>query len=136
MKKYQIFEDRAGLKIVAFGKTREEVFINMVLAIQDFLKTIPYNLTEPPKERNIKIKSLDIKSLIVDFLNELIFFIDTEKEFYTNIKLEKLTDTEIEIILTNFNFDSKQKDIKAAKYDDVEFLETSRGWQATVLFDI
>jgi len=136
MKKYQILKHRADLKIIAFGKTKEEVFINMVLAIQNFLKTSPSNLTELEKERNVKIKSLDLESLIVDFLNEIIFFIDAEKEFYTDFKFRKLTDTELEIVLTNFNFDSKQGNIKAATYNDVEFLKVGSGWQTTVLFDI
>jgi len=136
MKKYQILENRADFKIIAFGKTKEDIFINMILAMQDFLKTSPSNLTEQTKERNVKIKSIDLESLLVDFLNEIIFFINTEKEFYTNFKFKKLTDTKIEAVLTNFNFDSQKRHIKAAKYEDVEFLETSGKWQATVLFDI
>lgn len=65
MEKYKIIEHRADLKIKVFGKTKEELFENAVLAMNDYLQ--PEIKNSKIIKRKILIKSFDIKTLIVDF---------------------------------------------------------------------
>lgn len=135
MKSYRILEHRADLKIEAFGKSKEELFINMVLAMQDFLKIEPGELTEPINKK-IAIKSIDKESLLIDFLNEINFFIETEQEFYTGFEFKKLLEEELMVDLIGFKFKSIAKGIKAATYHDTQIFQKDEIWHGIVLFDI
>jgi SHS2 domain-containing protein len=136
MKSFRILEHKADLKIEAFGKTKQELFINMVLAMQDFLKIEPEEDLANPISRKIIIKSIDSEGLLIDFLNEINFYIEAEQEFYTNFEFKKLDEQELEIDLTGFKIKSIGKDIKAATYHDTKIFQEKDIWKAVVLFDI
>jgi len=134
MKNYEILEHKADLKIRASGKTREELFLNMMLGMEESMKP------ETGKEkitRKIKIKSLDTPSLLVDFLSEVLYLIQINKEIYKDIKFQKLTDTEAEGELTGFKTERFGEDIKAVTHHDLDIHQNqNKTWEATVLFDI
>jgi SHS2 domain-containing protein len=135
-KNYQILEHRADLKIRAFGKTKEEVFVNMLLAMEDYLQIELDPLSET-LSRRVEIHSLDLETLLVDFLNEVNFYIETEKEFYGGMEFKKLTNTELKGELKGWKIKKIGRNIKAATYHSTEFSQLGDGtWQATVLFDI
>ena len=67
--KYEILDHKADLKIRAFGKTKEELFLNMLLGMTESQK--PEIKGEEKIIRQIKVKSLDSLALLVDFLSEV-----------------------------------------------------------------
>jgi len=70
--KYKILEHPADIKVQAFGKTKEELFVNAIRGMTEVLKS----KVQSPKSkvtRRIKIKSLDLNSLLVDFLSEVLY---------------------------------------------------------------
>ena len=136
MKSFRILEHRADLKIEANGKSEEEVFINMALAMQDFLKIEPEEDLTKPINKKISIKSIDKESLLIDFLNEINFYIEAEKIFFTNFEFEKLLENELSADLKGFNYKSIAKNIKAATYNDTKIFQENENWKAIVLFDI
>jgi SHS2 domain-containing protein len=136
MKSFRILEHRADLKIEANGKSEEEVFINMALAMQDFLKIEPEEDLTKPINKKISIKSIDKESLLIDFLNEINFYIEAEKIFFTNFEFEKLLENELSADLKGFNYKSIAKNIKAATYHDTKIFQENENWKAIVLFDI
>lgn len=136
MKRYEILPHRADLKIRAFGRTKEELFQNMFLAMQESTKSEARRPGEKT-ERNIKIKSLDLPSLLVDFLSEILYLNQTNKEIYNNIKFEKITDTELEAELLGQKVERFGEDIKAVTHHDLDLRQKEgKGWEATTLFDI
>jgi SHS2 domain-containing protein len=135
MKKYEILEHKADLKLRTFGKTKKELFSNMLLAMTDALqaKTKDQKL----KTKNIKVKSSDLSSLLVDFLSEALYLIQVDKVLYNKVKFRDFTDTEIEAELTGQKVESFGEEIKAVTYHNLDIHQEKDGtWQATVLFDI
>lgn len=134
MKKFEILEHRADLKIKAFGKTKEEFFLNMLLGMTKSQKA---KKLERKIKRIIKIKSLDLPALLVDFLSEVLYLSQTNKEAYNNLKFTKFRDTEIEGKLIGQKVERFGEDIKAATFHDLGVHQKKDGtWEATVLFDI
>ncbi len=134
MKKYQILEHKADLKIRAFGKTKEELFSNMLLAMTESQKA-----TILPQEvrRDFKIKSSDLPSLLVDFLSEGLYLSQVNKEVYKEVRFKEFTDNEIKGELIGQKVESFGEDIKAVTYHDLDLHQEKDGiWEATVLFDI
>ena len=88
-------------------------------------------------KREIKIKSLDLGALLVDFLSEVLYLSQVNKEVYTDIKFQKITDTKLEGELVGQKFERIGSDIKAVTYHSLDIHQKKdRTWEATVLFDI
>jgi SHS2 domain-containing protein len=133
-RKYEILEHLADLKIRAFGKTKEELFLNMMKGMMESVK--PEGLTKGEK-REIKISSSNLEALLVDFLSEVLYLSQTNKEIYKDIKFKKMTDTELEGELFGQKVERFGEDIKAVTYHGLEIHQKEDStWEATVLFDI
>jgi len=135
MKKYEILEHRADLKIRVFGKTKKELFKNALLGMTNSL--LGEIKSEKLNPRFIKIKALDLNSLLVDFLNEVLYLIQINKEIYQKIKFKKFSDTEIQAELLGQKIKRFNLEIKAATYHNLNITQLKNGlWQTTILFDI
>jgi SHS2 domain-containing protein len=134
MKPYEILEHPADLKIRAFGKTKEELFLNTLKGMAENLKP---EMNEIIAKRKIKISSPDLGALLIDFLNEVLYLIQANKEVYTDINFKKLNNTELEGELIGRETKRFGEDIKAVTYHDLDIHQEKDGhWEATVLFDI
>jgi len=135
-KKYKILEHKADLKIKVFGKTKEELFENAVIGMQ---RAANYTPTKQPttKQLKIKIKSVDLLSLLVDFLSEVLYLIETEKLVFEKVEFEKFTEKEIEANLIGKPLKRMGVHIKGVTYHDLDIGQKKDGtWRATILFDI
>ena len=135
MKKYEILEHKADLKIRAFGKEKSELFSNALLGMSESMKSEIKGKEKTKHE--IKIKSLDLPTLLVDFLSEVLYLSQTNKEVYFDIKFKKLTNTELEGKIIGQKVERFGEDIKAVTYHDLAIHQKKDGiWEATILFDI
>ena len=133
--KYEILEHKADLKIRAFGKTKEELFLNMLLGMTNGLR--PKIKSQKSKVKTVRIRSLDLEALLVDFLSEVLYLIQVNREIYNDIKFKKFTNTEIEGKLLGQKAERFGEDIKAVTYHGLEIRQRKDGTrEATVLFDI
>jgi SHS2 domain-containing protein len=136
MKKYQILEHKADLKIKVFGKTKEELFENAMIGM---LKAAKYESTKQltTKQLTTKIKSMDLPSLLVDFLSEVLYLVETKKLVFEKVEFKKFTENEIEAILIGKPLKRMGVHIKGVTYHDLDIHQKKdKTWQATILFDI
>lgn len=134
MDKFEILEHKADLKIRAFGKTKEELFLNMLLGMNAGLQP---ELKAQSAKRKIKINSLDLPTLLVDFLSEVLYQIQINKEIYNDVKFSKFSDVEIEGELIGQKVERFGEDIKAVTYHNLEVKQKEDGsLEAIVLFDV
>jgi len=134
MKKYKILEHKADLKIRAFGKDKKELFLNILKGMTESQKA---EKLKTKVKRQIKIKSLDLLALLVDFLSEALYLSQVNKEVYFDVNFKKFSDTEIKGELIGQKVKRFGEDIKAVTYHSLEIKRTKKGiWEGTVLFDI
>ena len=134
MKKFEILEHKADLKIKAFGGTREELFLNMLAGMEDSLRPEGMGGIDA---QEIKISSLDSETLLVDFLSQVLYLNHINQAVYTDIKFQKLINNELEGELIGRKVESFGEEIKAVTYHDLKVAQKdSDKWEATVLFDI
>jgi SHS2 domain-containing protein len=145
MKNYEILEHTADLKIKVFGRTKEELFLNAVLALVDCLKPATKSLWQKiyhrrffaTAKRKLKISSSDLETLLVDFLSEVLYLIQTNKEVYDEVKFDKLLDNELEAELSGKKAESFGEDIKGVTYHSLKIEQKpDKTWEAIILFDI
>lgn len=135
MKKYEILEHTADLKIRAFGKTKKELFGHILLAMAESMKAEPYRPKEEVK-REIRTKSLDLSALLVDFLSEVLYLTQVNKEVYNDIKFKKFSDLGLEGELLGQKVERFGEDIKGVTYHGLKIEKENDHWIAEVLFDI
>jgi len=87
--KYEFLDHTADAKIRSYGQNIEEAFVNAGLAVFSILK----NPDEVKSiiNKDINVESKEYSSLLYDFLEELLFLLDTE-----GFLLSKIIDLKIE----------------------------------------
>jgi SHS2 domain-containing protein len=136
MRQFEILEHKADLRIKVFGKTKEELFLQAVLAMEECMR---YEIKKPKEKtiRGVEIKSIDLNSLLVDFLSEVLYLIQVNREIYERIKFEKLSDSEIKAELFGKKIERFGLDIKAVTYHKLNILQKKDGFFETeIIFDI
>ena len=135
-KNYKILAHPADVKVQAFGKTKEELFLNAMRGMKAVLRPKIKDKKEKIKNK-LKVSSIDLNSLLVDFLSEVLYLSQVNKEVYSNIKFDKFEDKELGGELTGNKIESFGEDIKAVTYHGLEIKKNKKGlYEATVLFDI
>lgn len=133
--KYEILEHKADLKIRVFGKTKEELFLNTLLSMTEGQK--PEIKGKEKIKREIEIKSIDLQTLLVDFLSEALYLSQVNKEIYFDINFEKFSDAKLKGKLIGQKVERFGEDIKAVTHHDLDIGQKKDGtWEATILFDI
>jgi len=135
MKEFEILEHTADLKIRVFGKTKEELFENAMVGMFEAAKYEKEIKSQKSKVK-IKIKSIDLSSLLVDFLSEVLYLTETKKLVFEKVEFRKFTENEIEANLFGKPLKRMGVHIKGVTYHDLDIHQEKGKWQATILFDV
>jgi SHS2 domain-containing protein len=134
VKKYEILEHKADLKIRAFGKDKKELFENTMIGM---FKSAKYEEENGEIKREIKVFSQDLPSLLVDFLSEVLYLSEVNHQVYHRIQFKEFSDKKIKGVLIGKPLKRIGVEIKGVTHHDLQvYQKKDKTWQATVLFDI
>jgi len=134
MKGFETLEHPADLKIRAFGKNKKELFLNTMVGMYTGAR---YESEGREIKREIQISSLDSSALLVDFLSELLYLTETNKEVYHRIQFQKFNNQDLQGTLIGKKLQKIGVLIKGATYHQLQIHQREDGiWEATILFDI
>ncbi len=93
---------------------------------------------EPASEKlkSIRLRADDPESLLVLWLNELVYLLDRERLALREIRIDRLTDNELQASGREAGIRSVGKYIKAATYSGLRITQQGGVWQATVVLDV
>ncbi|MGM0568255.1 MAG: archease [Elusimicrobiota bacterium] len=134
-KKFRELEHTADAGIEGTGKSINRVFENTALGMLELSGARPAYCRE---EKEIKITSPDIESLLVDFLNEIIFMINFQSWAPREIKCD-ISEKKLKAKLKGASLSSKEMpaaEIKAATYHNLKISKKGRNYKAEVFFDL
>lgn len=89
-----------------------------------------------PIRKHLALKAFDRESLLVAFLGELAYWAETGREIFLNFEFERITDRRLSVLAEGIRVPALKTVIKAVTYHDLEIMETERGLEATVVFDV
>ncbi|MFZ3137720.1 MAG: archease [Thermodesulfovibrionales bacterium] len=154
MEKFKILDISGDVGLTAFGKSKNEVFINAAIGMYSLIT----NLTsiKEKKTMSVSVESHSLDGLLVSWLNELIFHFDAYgfigkkviiTEFTPSLSLSprgggiggeeafKLTAS-----ISGEEFDAGRHEgkllIKAATYHKLRIEKMNDSWEIDVIFDI
>lgn len=153
---YKILDHPSELRLRIYGKTIEELFSNAALAMSDILK---HNAKLPARKaslsdaggRNnyandankkveiIKIESIDINSLLVDFLSEVLARSQINKSVYHVVSIKYYAGKETARLaaeIVGYPVTRFDEDIKAVTYENLDIKQINNIWQTDLVLDI
>ena len=135
---FEILEHPADIGLRVFGRTLMDLFVNaghglvaIALEPQDAGSAERIVLTARGPDR---------ESLLVNWLSEILFFMDAEGWVFREFRVQKLGDNAIEGEGLGERRDPalypRTVAVKAVTYHQLSVRETGEGWEAVVYFDI
>lgn len=119
MVKYEYLEHTADAKFRAYGKNFEEAISNAVTAMFGMLTDI--EKVNPKVKKKIKIRAENMKALVYEFLDELLYQLDTEGIIFTHLENVKFSENKIEATAVGDYFKNYDVsgNIKSMTYSDM-----------------
>ena len=137
-KKYEVEQNDDNVVIKAFGSSPKELFSNVVSALASFQKPAPRLAVIKTKSKiPLFIESMDLNTMLVDFLEEIIYMNETEQEVYHDIKFTTFDDNKIEARLMGLKVDQFDNHIKGVNFEKCNVKQVSpKKWEAEVVLDL
>jgi len=89
----------------------------------------------PRQRRRLQLDCGDLEQLMVEFLDELLYLGESEELGVDRFKLS-VKDNRLQASVEGVPILSRAKEIKAVTYHRLEIVETDRGLETSVIFDV
>ena len=136
-KEFEIVNHTADVGIIAYGADMNEAFANAAKALFSLITEL--DDVEEVMHRDIELTAPDQESLLVEWLNELIYLFDAENIIFKRFDVTRLSQTQLKARSYGHKVDSSKHKlkmgVKAATYHMLK-IEKSNGSKVQVLFDI
>ena len=135
---FELLEHPSDIGVLARGATRDEALV----AVSKGLVSILVDPADfrPIEERYFKATGPDEAAQVVNWLNEILFFFDTEGMVFVEFAIDSWTNNEIIGLARGERLDIDRHefrtDVKAATYHQFESHETPTGWEIRVFVDV
>jgi len=136
---YRELEDvTADVGIRAWGSTLTEAILFTSEGLFSFISNL--GTLTGSDSRTISIKAPDLDSLLINFLNEIIFLEETESFLPKAVESLVLEDQALTAVVKGDIYDPSKHDtnihVKAATYHGLVIKEGPDGWEVEVIFDV
>ena len=136
-KDFEITDHTADVGIIAYGANVNQAFANAAKALFSLITEL--DDVEETLHQDIELTAPDEESLLVEWLNELIYLFDTENIVFKRFDVTKLNNTQLKARSYGEKVDSSKHrlktGVKAATYHMLK-VDKGDGCRVQVLFDI
>ncbi|MDI6810982.1 MAG: archease [archaeon] len=136
--RYKYIEHPSDVGFEAYGDTLEELFAHAAIAVFSFMTDVEG--IEEEEEREVAIKSEDLYSLMFDWLDEMLFFFESDSLVMKTFDIKvNASDFSLTGKCRGGKFDPSKHEsgiiIKAVTYNMME-VKKNKIWHARVVLDV
>ncbi len=139
---HKFLEHVADIYVEAWGASLEEAFEEAAKAM--FESMVDIESVQPSRRVDVSVEAVSLETLLVDWLNELLYYVDADGLLLSNFKVEKIEKLDGTYKLKGYaegepiNPEKHQLkiEVKAATYGLMKIEKTPKGVKLRVLFDI
>ena len=116
------------------GENLAQLFIQAALGLYSLV-----GMELAPEERitrSLQLEGIDRESLLVAWLNELLYLHESEGLGFERLEIQHLDETNIQAKVTGTPTQQWLKDIKAVTYHNLAIRETESGLEVTLVLDV
>lgn len=137
MKRFEEIPHTADWSFRAFGRDLLELFENAAFAMFSMQGLTDSNSRRAEEiEREVQVEGIDYESLLVNWLSELLYLQETNREIYHRFRVEKISPTTLAARVFGQPVRRIDKVIKAVTYHNLKIEQTPNGWEAVVVVDV
>jgi len=140
MKKFEFIDiTTADVAFVAYGRDLDELFANAALAMMEVM--INTKQIRPKVKREVRVNGNDLESLMFNWLNEILIFVDSENLAFSEFDV-KVNEGEmkLEAICKGETIDVNKHEtrthVKACTYHKMKIDKKGEIWTAKIILDI
>ncbi len=135
---FEILDHTADIGIIAYGADVKELFSNAALALFSLITEL--ESIQEKLHLDLEVGSEDRDSLLVDWLNELIYLFDAKHVLLNRFDIGSLTYNALKATCYGEDFDPNKHKIKigvkAATYHLLRLDTYNSGYKAQIILDI
>ena len=136
---FKIIDHTADVGVVAYGADLGQAFSNAARALFSLITEL--DLVKVVLRRDIELEAPDEESLLIEWLNELIYLFDTENILFKRFEVSVLNSKRLKARGYGEEVDSfrhrLKTGVKAATYHMLSVTrDKDKGYRAQVIFDI
>jgi SHS2 domain-containing protein len=135
---FELLEHPADIGFRARGATLEELFANCARAL--VFITLDSSQIRPAQSVSLSADGIDYESLLVNWLNEVLYYVDGKRIALDTFEISQLNDTRIECIARGELRDLRKHPprlvVKAVTYHQLKVQRTESRWIAEVYVDV
>ncbi len=136
--RYEYIEHSADLGFKAFGTTIEELFVNAAEALFEVLVALDSIRTRD--KHIIHVDSIDLETLMVGWLNELLYRFETEGFLLKRSQIDKMASCSLQATVWGEIIDPVRHKIrttiKAVTYHQLYVKRRNDLWESQVVLDL
>ncbi len=137
-KGYAFFDHTADIGICAQGTTLGELFIRMAQGLVELLAED--SILTPQQARAVQLSAKDADSLLLAWLQEILFWFSTDRFLTVQYALDEVTPTQLRGQVRGATFDPSRhaqgREVKAITRHLLEVRREPGGWSGRVIVDI
>ena len=138
MKRFDVVEHTADTGVIAYGADMREAFANAAYGMFSLMADLKQVREET--SRYIEAEAGDRESLVVSWLNELLYLFDVEGTIFRRFDILELTNTRLKADAYGEKADASRHElrggVKAATYHMLKVAEDRGRWRIRVIFDV
>jgi SHS2 domain-containing protein len=135
VKPYKEIPHTADWALLVWGRTSADLFANAARGMYDLMGGEPESASEP-QPRLVTLEANDLESLLVAWLNELLYLTESEGLLFEDFETRLDGQTRLEARLAGRPAAAQKKQIKAATFHNLQITRSGNGVEATIVFDV
>lgn len=137
---FEILPHTADMRMRVWGKTLKDLFRAALRGVAFYLKPAALELKERSAKikEKIKVETVDINSLLIEFLSEVVAQSDIHNVIFISASFKKFGENFLEGEISGVKVDGFEKDIKAVSYHEVDIRKNPETglYETMLVFDI
>lgn len=117
------------------GKDLKDLFISAAEGMTSLMVADRANISENIA-RTVILEAIDTESLLVEWLNELVYLAEAEMLIFKNFRIDQISSNHLDAEVCGGTVATIEKLIKAVTYHNLKIMKTQRGLEATIVFDV
>jgi SHS2 domain-containing protein len=135
---YKIIDHTADMGLIIYGSDMEKLFSNAAFSV--FSLIVEPESIIPKLQRYVRVSAENYESLLIEWLNELIYLFDAEHILFNSFQIRNLSNNQLIAICYGELVDrlrhNIKREVKAATYHMLKIDRQKSGYKAEVIFDL
>jgi SHS2 domain-containing protein len=132
--RYREIEHTADRALHVWGRELSDLFVGAARGMYSLMADVEGLVATGWRE--VRLEALDREMLLVDWLNELLFFTEMEALLFVGFQIEGLDETTLQARAGSIPGEVTKAGIKAATFHNLELKHNEDGWSTDLTFDV